>query len=363
MKLKTLTYMAAGAAMMAMGACSTLYTTTETQHVVVTRTGKPVRVIVSTGELGAQRIEDVKDPARRAHLARLQESYAEKGIEMVVGAGIHMKRPLVDKVTIYDGRLQRYDADPSDVVTMDKKHLVVDTYAPWRISDPLAFALTVQSEHGAQARLDDIIYSRVREQTGRSKLIELVRTTTTPLARSLEESTDPEIAGEHKREVETIRYGRDTVLEKVATASNSDVQQYGLGLEIVDVRIKRSDLPPENVKSVYDRMIAERGRISKKYRSEGEQEAQRIRAETDRQAQEIESLARKTAQETMGDADATAIRVAAEKYGQDPDFFEFWRTMQAYPTAYGDNGKGGKTKVLLDAESDFNRYLLGSNGK
>jgi modulator of FtsH protease HflC len=260
----------------------TFYVVSETEQVVVTQLGRPVRL--------------VKTP------------------------GLHFKVPFLQQLTFFENRLLDYDAAPAPVITRDKKNLVVDNYAKWQISDPLQFLQTVQDEAGAQARLDDIIYSKVREQLGLHDLVEV-------------------IASE-----------RDPIMRMVTSGSHEASMAYGIA--VIDVRIKRADLPPENAQAVYGRMRTEREREAKRYRSEGQEEALKIRAETDKQKTIMLAEAYEHEQAIRGEGEAAAMRVYAEAFQHDPDFFAFTRTLEAYRKSLK-----GKTTLLLPPQMEFLKYL------
>jgi modulator of FtsH protease HflC len=263
-------------------ASRTFYSVSETEQVVVTQLGRPVRL--------------VKAP------------------------GLHLKVPFLQQVTFFEDRLLDYDAAPAPVITRDKKNLVVDNYAKWQISDPLKFLQTVQNEAGAQARLDDIIYSKVREQLGQHDLIAVIAT------------------------------DRDPIMRAVTTSSHEASTAYGIA--VIDVRIKRADLPPENAQAVYGRMRTEREREAKRYRSEGQEEALKIRAGTDKQKTIMLAEAYEREQVIRGEGDAAAMRVYAKAFQHDPDFFAFTRTLEAYRKSLK-----GKTTLLLPPQMEFLKYL------
>ncbi len=241
-------------------------------------------------------------------------------VRLVTDPGLHRKLPLVQQLTFFDRRLLDYHSAPAPVITRDKKNLMVDNYAKWRISDPLKFLQTVQNETGGQARLDDIIYSKVREQLGLHDLAEVIATK------------------------------RDQILKAVTRGSSEAAAAYGI--EVVDVRIKRADLPPENAQAVYGRMRTERDREAKRYRSEGQEEALKIRADTDKQKTIMLAEAYEREQTIRGEGDARAIRIYAEAFQQDPDFFAFVRTLETYRKSLK-----GKTTLLLPPRTEFLKYL------
>jgi len=243
-----------------------------------------------------------------------------KPIRAISEPGLSWKIPFIQNVVFFEDRLLVYDAAPTEIITKDKKTLIVDNYARWRIIDPLKFLQTVRDLNGAQARLDDIVYSELRVDLGLFNMSEIVS---------------------EKRE---------GIMGRVTEISNEKSNTYGI--EIVDVRIKRIDLPPENEKYIFDRMKAERERIAKQYRAEGQEESAKIIAETEREKTVILAEAYKTAQTLKGEGEAESIRIYAESFNQDPEFYKFYRTLEAYRETFKD-----KTTVLLSTDSEFLKYL------
>jgi len=243
-----------------------------------------------------------------------------KPIRAISEPGLSWKIPFIQNVVFFEDRLLVYDAAPTEIITKDKKTLIVDNYARWRIIDPLKFLQTVRDLNGAQARLDDIVYSELRVDLGLFDMSEIVS---------------------EKRE---------GIMGRVTEISNEKANTYGI--EIIDVRIKRVDLPPENEKYIFDRMKAERERIAKQYRAEGQEESAKIIAETEREKTVILAEAYKTAQTLKGEGEAESIRIYAESFNQDPEFYKFYRTLEAYRNTFKD-----KTTVLLSTDSDFLKYL------
>ncbi len=237
--------------------------------------------------------------------------------------GIKYRVPFLQQVTIFDLRLLEYDAEPSEIITQDKKNLIVDNYTRWRITDPLKYFQSVRNEAGARARLDDIIYSNVRQELGRYTLTQIV-------------SED-----------------RSKIMDKITELSNQQALAYGI--QVLDVRIKRADLPPENEKAVFGRMQAERQRQAKQYRSEGDEEAQRIRAGAEKEKSVILAEAYRQAQINRGEGDARATRIYAEAYNRDPQFFALTRSLESYQKSLNE-----KTTIILDPESEFFHYLKSS---
>ena len=234
--------------------------------------------------------------------------------------GLYWKVPFVEQVHSFDNRLLLSDADPAPIYTQDKKNLIVDNFARWKVVDPLKFMRSVQTIFGAQSRLDDIIYAAVREELG-------------------------------KRDLEEIVSGdRNEIMSAVTERSKLDAAD--LGIEVIDVRIKRADLPEENKKNVFDRMRAERARQAKEYRAEGEEAALKIKAETDLDVTRIKSDAFLKAQQIRGEGDAEALRIYADAFQRDPKFYEFQRTLEAYEKTLGE-----ETTIVLPLDTDFFKYL------
>jgi len=234
--------------------------------------------------------------------------------------GLYVKIPFVQQVLWFDRRLLDYDAAPKEILTRDKQQLVVDNYSRWRIVDPLQFYRTVRDEQGAQSRLDDIVYSNVRETLGRHTLQEIVSAK------------------------------RDELMAEVTQRSDQMARDYGI--EIVDVRIKRADLPEKNELNVFNRMRTERERLAKKFRAEGDEEARKIRSESDKQVQILLADARQQADVVRGEGDAQATKIYADAYTRDPEFYAFVRTLEAYRRTLGPD-----TTLVLSPHGDFFRFL------
>ena len=241
-------------------------------------------------------------------------------VDIVLEPGLNFKFPFVSRIVFMENRLQDYDADPGAVFTKDKKEMKVDTYSKWRVSDPLKFYETVRTTNGAHARLDDIIYSQTREILGAHTLMEIV-------------------SGNRKE-----------IREAITLRSRKNAEKFGI--EILDVRIKRADLPEQNSQSVFGRMNAERRRQAKLYRSEGEEESLKIRSDADRERVEIIAEAKKINEETRGGADAKATKIYADAYQKDMDFFKFLRSHDVYRNSLQEG-----TTLLMDANSKFFKYL------
>jgi membrane protease subunit HflC len=243
-----------------------------------------------------------------------------KYVRTVTEPGLKFKVPFLQSVHKFEDRVLEYDAAAAKIITSDKKHLVIDNYARWRIVDPLKVYQTVRNVFGAQARLDDIVFSEIREELARHTLTEIVS------------------------------INREALMEKVGKKCGMKAREYGI--EVIDVRIKRADLPSEVAHSVYARMKAERQRIAKKYRSEGEEEAVKIRAMTDKEKTILLAESYRQAEKLRGEGDAEAIKVYAQAFEKDPEFYSFVRTLESYEKSLRKD-----TTVVLPSDSEFFRYL------
>jgi membrane protease subunit HflC len=255
--------------------------------------------------------------------------------------GLKVKVPFIQKANFFDKRFLEWDGEPNEVPTKDKRFIYVDTYARWRITDPLLFFQRLRDERGAQSRLDDILDGEVRNTIAKHDLIEVVRST----------NREFEISSAFENEVvREITDGRavleQQVLDKAATRTAV------LGIEILDFQFKRTNYAQVDRPKVYERMISERKRIAEEYRSEGAGEAARIIGDKDRDLQEITSEAYRQAQEIKGKADAQAADIYAGAYNRDPDFYRFLKTMEVYRTTMDE-----KTILLLSTDGEFLRYL------
>jgi len=263
---------------------STIIIVDETEQIVILQFGKPVRTL--------------KEP------------------------GLNWKLPApLQTSNSFEKRLLEYDVPPEEILSKDKKSLIIDNYVRWRITDPLLFLQTVAAIPTAKTRLDDIVYSELRQELGTHDMVEI------------------------------ITENRELIMEKVTVASNEETSKYGI--EVIDVRIRRVDLPQENEASIYARMEAERKRQANKFRSEGEEEAQKIRAATDRDKTVILADAYKTSQKIRGEGEAKALDIYASSFSKDPKFYEFIRTLETFEKVIDD-----KTTLVLPGDSKLFKELV-----
>jgi membrane protease subunit HflC len=264
----------------------------------------------------------------------------------VTEPGLHFKMPFVQTVNSFEKRFLEWDGNPNQVPTRDKRFIWVDTYARWRIVAPLLFFQRLRDERGAQSRLDDILDGEMRNAVARYDLIELVRST----------NRDPDdVLGEAEEEeviLNVIEKGREQISGEILARASTRTAD--LGIELLDLRIKRIIYVDEVLQDVFARMIAERRRIAALFLSQGEGEAARIQGERERELQRIQSEAFRTAEELRGNADAKATDVYAGAYGRDADFYAFTRSLESYEKVMD-----AETMFILGTDSEFLKYFEG----
>ena len=244
--------------------------------------------------------------------------------DIITEPGLYFKIPVLQKVRYFSKQLLDNDSPPTEVITRDKKNLLIDNFSLYRIVDPLKFLETVRTENGARARLDDIVYSELRVEIGTHDLMDVVTE------------------------------NRNLIMAKVTAQSNIKAAEYGI--EMADVRIKRVDLPPEIANSIFNRMRTERQRIAMEYRSEGKEESTKIRAQTDKEKTILIAEAYKQEQTIRGQGDGLSTKIYADSFSKDPKFYNFIRSMEAYKKSL----KTGTT-ILLSEDSEFLNFLNKKN--
>ena len=295
---------------LAVGIYASAYTVDETQQVIITQFGDPIG-------------------------------------NAITEPGMHFKLPLVQVANFFDKRFLEWDGDANQVPTRDKRFIWVDSYARWRISDPLRFFERVNNELGAQSRLDDILDGETRNAVARHDLVEVVRSTNREPDASLLDSED------ETGVLETIERGRQELTRAVLETARSRVAD--LGIELIDFQIKRINYVEEVQRDVFARMIAERNRVAERYRSEGEGEAARIRGERERELKRIQSEAYRSAQELQGEADAEATETYAEAYNRDADFYAFMKSLETLEATADPS-----STLILSTDTELLDYLKGT---
>lgn len=273
----------------------------------------------------------------------------------VTEAGLHAKMPFIQRVRRLDKRILNWDGYPNQIPTKDKKYISVDTTARWRITDPLLFIQTVQTESGARARLDGILDAVTRDTISSHNLVEAVRNSNAILdkvnARLAAEKRgevmpDEEVVGE----IEPVALGRESLSGIIIEKARVGLKEFGI--ELIDVQLRHIAYEASVEAKVYDRMISERQRIAQKIRSEGQGEKSKIQGKINKDLQEIDSSAYRTAQEIRGKAEAQATRVYARSMNADPEFYEFVRTLDAYRKSLP-----ADSTLILSTDSEFLKKL------
>jgi len=288
----------------------TIYVVNETQQVVITQFGRPIG-------------------------------------EAVTNPGLHIKTPFVQKTNFFEKRYMEWDGDPNQIPTKEKKFIFVDSYARWRITDPLQFYKRLTNERGAHSRLDDIIDGETRDQVASHTLEEVVRNT------NREADTTALISEIIEDSLTLIEVGRNRIQNIIKEKANEETKD--LGIEIVDFRFKRINYVEDVRERVYDRMKSERIRIADKFRSEGEGEASRINGEKERELNQIQSEAYREAETIMGKADAEAARIYAGAYnrsGRSVELYSFIKSMETFQKTFDST-----TTVILSTDNDLYKYL------
>jgi membrane protease subunit HflC len=242
--------------------------------------------------------------------------------------GLNWKLPFIQDVVFYENRvISTISSDSDEVILADQKRLEVDTYARYRIVDPLLFYQTVRNVRGAEQRLDAMIDSSVRRVLGGTTLVDLLSS------------------------------ARSAIIRDISSEVNRSAKS--LGLEIVDVRIRRADYPDATSQNIFNRMKSEREREAKEFRATGEEEAQKIRADADKTVTVMLAEARRESEILRGQGDALSIKIYADAFGQDEEFFAFYRSMQAYRNTFTDDG----TSLVISPDSEFFRYFGYKSGE
>jgi len=289
-------------------AWSSFYTVAETEQVVITQFGEPIG-------------------------------------KPIDAPGLHVKLPFVQEVNVFDKRWLEWDGSANQVPTRDKKYIWVDTYARWRIADPLRFFQRLRDERSAQSRLDDIVDGETRNVIANHDLIESVRRSNRPF--ELGDAAQDVISEEA---AVAVQHGREKITRMILERASAVMPDYGI--EMVDVRIQRINYIDTVQAKVFERMISERKRIADRYRSEGQGKSAEIRGRKERELKKIESEAYRKSQEIMGKADAEATTIYAAAYGRSPELYRFLRTMETYRSTVD-----AKSTLVLSTEGDLFRYL------
>ncbi len=272
----------------------------------------------------------------------------------VLDAGLHFKTPFIEDVNRFDKRIIQWDGPPSEMTTKDKLYIVVDTFARWRITDPLLYFQSLRDERTAKSRLDGILGSEVRNVVARHDLIEVVRTDKTR-----KPTPDDSLATAKITELPPIQFGRENLEKEIFKAAAPSVTS--LGIELLDFRFKRINYKSSVIEKIYSRMTSERDQIALRFLSEGRGEAAKISGKKEKDLNQIESDAYRKVQEIRGKADAEATHIYAQAYNTSPaaaDFYQFIKTLETYKATLGRD-----TTVILTTDSDLFKYFKRTDGK
>ncbi len=293
---------------------ASIYTVSETEQVILTQFGRPLGGVL-------------KEP------------------------GLHVKVPFIQTVHRFDKRWLEYDGDPNEIPTKDKKYIWVDTYARWRIADPLRFYQAVHDERGGQSRLDDIVDGETRNAVASFDLIEVVRSSNRPF------QLTEELAGIGSAEaMAPVAVGRSKIAQIILEKAARITPEFGI--ELVDVRFKRINYVDTVQQKVFERMVSERKRIAERSRSEGQGRAAEIRGQKERDMLSASSAGYKSAQEIKGAADAKATTIYASAYGRDPDLYQFLKSMETLNASLDE-----KAWLILSTDSELLKYLKSAGGR
>lgn len=260
-----------------------------------------------------------------------------KPVRVVQRPGLNFKTPFIQNVEYFDKRLLDFDAEPKEVTAADQKRLEVDAFVRYRITDPLLFKQTVASELNMRSRLNTILESSLRQVIGRVPLGHVISEERASIMEKIRSLVNAQASGAQMDENGNLVRGKGK----------------GFGIEVVDVRIMRADLPPENSESIYKRMQTERQREAAEFRAKGSEDAQKIRSQADKERTILLAEAKKKAEITRGEGDAEATRIFAESFGKDEDFFSFYRSLQAYRKTLDKKD----TTLVISPDNEFLKYM------
>ncbi len=307
---KSLGFVVAAIVILILVLSSFAFTVGERQQAVVTQFDRIIRIIV----------DDINEPS----IQTLKNDPRFDNVKIEQGKGLFFKIPILQNVDYFSNQLLTYDTSADEVTTKDKKRIFLDNFAQWTIKNPATFMINIGSKDTAQQRIDEVIYSKMREEIG-------------------------------KIDAHVLIADKDymvSMLENVEDYVNSQLMPYGI--EIMDIHIKRTEFPDETKPSIYQQMKSEREAVATKYRADGQKQARTLRAEANNQATIIEAQAYEQAQKLMGEGDAEALRIYAEAYNADPEFYAFWKTLQTYRDVIDED-----TTIIISPDSLFAKYIYG----
>jgi modulator of FtsH protease HflC len=277
--------------------------------------------------------------------------------EPITEPGLHFRIPFIQEVRKFDKRLLIWDGDPNQIPTIEEQFIKVDTTARWRIIDPLKFLQSVSDESNAESRLNDILDSVVRDKIASSSLVDIVRSSDWQVSEEDLQRAMPLEGDDSQIEIllQKVDTGREELVRSILETAKKQVLQYGI--ELVDIRIKRINYVESVQQQVFDRMIAERQRMAEQFRSEGQGRSSEIIGETERMVSQIRSEAERDAEIIRGEADAEATRIYNEAFAADPNFYEFYRTLESYKQSLGE-----EVVLVISSDADYLQLLRSGVG-
>lgn len=271
--------------------------------------------------------------------------------EAVTDAGLHFKTPLIQRVIKFDKRMLEWDGSAKEIPTLDNKYIIIDAFARWRISDALQFYKSAKNEMQAQSRLDDVLDGAVRDEIANRTMVEIVRSTNRSMSIQDVESSTVNNDSNYSNDL-MIMGARLKIVDSILKSVSSKLIELGMGIEILDIQLKRINYTPQVQEQVFNRMISGQNQIAEKYRAQGQGRKQEILGMQVQRKKEIISKAYLESQKIKGDADAKATKIYANAYGKSPEFYNFIKTLETYK-----NTIDSSTQIILSTDNPYLKYL------
>ena len=271
--------------------------------------------------------------------------------EAVTDAGLHFKTPLIQRVIKFDKRMLEWDGSAKEIPTLDNKYIIIDAFARWRISDALQFYKSAKNEMQAQSRLDDVLDGAVRDEIANRTMVEIVRSTNRAMSIQDVESSTVNNDSNYSNDL-MIMGARLKIVDSILKSVSSKLIELGMGIEILDIQLKRINYTPQVQEQVFNRMISGQNQIAEKYRAQGQGRKQEILGMQVQRKKEIISKAYLESQKIKGDADAKATKIYANAYGKSPEFYNFIKTLETYK-----NTIDSSTQIILSTDNPYLKYL------
>ena len=269
----------------------------------------------------------------------------------ITDAGLHFKTPLIQRVIKFDKRMLEWDGSAKEIPTLDNKYIIIDAFARWRISDALQFYKSAKNEMQAQSRLDDVLDGAVRDEIANRTMVEIVRSTNRSMSIQDVESSTVNNDSNYSNDL-MIMGARLKIVDSILKSVSSKLIELGMGIEILDIQLKRINYTPQVQEQVFNRMISGQNQIAEKYRAQGQGRKQEILGMQVQRKKEIISKAYLESQKIKGDADAKATKIYANAYGKSPEFYNFIKTLETYK-----NTIDSSTQIILSTDNPYLKYL------